>query len=308
MSHIPGRELRGPHRPISGEDLRLARRELSPAFETGRLRLLNYLDGNRHEEMKKDLYSGITKMEKAIPSKYFYDALGSQLFQEICRLPEYYPTTTELTILDGAAGAIMEFFSREGGDLIELGSGENLKTRTLLDALPPRARLRVRYVPVDISLDSLFDSAAELLVRYPDLGILGIAGDFTRHLGRLPRRRKLITFFGSTIGNLTDEETLRLLGNLRQIMRPGDLFLLGMDMIKPVEILENAYNDRQGITGKFNRNILSHVNRELRGDFDPDGFDHVAFFNPEREQVEMHLRARRDMRVRIADLVRLQTP
>ncbi len=295
----PAMDLR---RRTSGASRRERIQALFPAPAAGRFRILNYLDGRKREEMGREILQGMTRAQKAIPSKYFYDATGSRLFEKICRMPEYYPTNTELAILDKSAGAIMEFFAREGGDLIELGSGSNRKTCRLLDALPPCDRGRIRYVPVDISIDSLFDSARELLFQYPDLEILGIAGDFTRHLDQLPRRRKLITFLGSTIGNLTEAESVCLLGSLRRIMGAEDLFLLGMDMIKPFEILEAAYNDPRGITREFNRNILNHVNRELGGDFDPNDFDHVAFFNREKKQVEMHLRARRKVDARIVDL------
>jgi L-histidine N-alpha-methyltransferase len=266
------------------------------------LQVLNYLNGDRREKMIHDILRGMTKTQKSIPAKYFYDARGSQLFDQICMTPEYYPTKTELSILDQSAAEIMKFFFQEGGDLIELGSGSNQKIRKLLDGMSPFERGRIRYVPVDISKSCLLQSARELLDDYENLTILGVLADFTQHMGVLPRGRKLITFFGSTIGNLTEMEAVHLLRSIRAIMNSGDRFLLGMDMLKPIEILEAAYNDRQGVTCDFNRNILVHIDRELKADFDPEDFEHLAFFNAEMECVEMHLKARRNVTAHIADL------
>ncbi len=273
---------------------------LAPRNE--KLEVLNYLSGNHREEMVKDIRRGMMKTQKSIPAKYFYDARGSQLFDQICATPEYYLTETELSILDRSAAGIMQFFSRAEGDLIELGCGSNRKIRTLLDVVHPLEHGRIRYVPVDISKSCLFESARELLDDYENLAILGVLADFTQHMGVLPRGRKLITFFGSTIGNLTEMEAVNLLKNIRTIMSRDDRFLLGMDMLKPVEILEAAYNDRQGVTCDFNRNILVHIDRELKANFDPKDFEHLAFFNPGMECVEMHLKASRKVAAHIADL------
>ncbi len=271
-------------------------------FKGKNFEIANYLNGDHREKMINDILKGMIKTQKSIPSKYFYDARGSHLFEQICMTPEYYPTKTELSILDQSATAIMQFFYHEGGNLIELGSGSNQKIRKLLDVMHSFDRGRIRYVPVDISESSLLESATELLKNYENLQILGVLADFTRHIEVLPRGRKLITFFGSTIGNLTEKEAVTFLRNVRTMMNPDDRFLLGMDMLKSVEILESAYNDRQGVTRDFNRNILAHINRELKADFDPEDFDHLAFFNSRREQVEMHLRARRNVKAHIADL------
>jgi L-histidine N-alpha-methyltransferase len=268
----------------------------------GRLSVLNYLNGDHRERMLNDILQGMAKPQKSIPAKYFYDARGSELFDQICMTPEYYPTRTELSILDQSAVEIMQFFFRDGGDLIELGSGSNQKLRKLLDGVRPLVPGWIRYVPVDISRACLLESAGELLDEYENLIILGVLADFTRHLGVLPRGRKLLTFFGSTIGNLTEREAVNLLRNIRAIMNHDDRFLLGMDMLKPIEIIEAAYNDRQGVTCEFNRNILVHINRELRADFDPEDFEHLAFFNKRTECVEMHLQARRNVTAHIEDL------
>ncbi len=262
----------------------------------------NYLDGRHRQEIKEDIRTGMTQAQKFIPSKYFYDPYGSRLFEQICSTPEYYPTRTELSILDRSAAEIMKFFSNEGGDLIELGSGSNKKIRKLLDAVNSDRHSKIRYVPVDISESSLLEASQELLDLYENLQILGILADYTRHLNILPHGRKLITFFGSSIGNFTEKERIAFLRSIRHIMTPNDRFLLGMDMLKPIEIMEAAYNDQQGLTREFNRNILNNINRELNANFQPDSFEHLAFFNPQKERVEMHLRTRHAVTVHISDL------
>ncbi len=276
--------------------------ETFPLSQESQVKIVSKLDGNQREEMIKDLRRGMTKTQKSIPPKYFYDDRGSRLFEQICMTPEYYPTKTEFSILEECAAAIMQFFRGEGGDLIELGSGSNQKVRRLLDRWNLSKHQRIRYVPVDISETCLLDSAHDLLKDYERLEILGMVADFTRDIAFLPRGRKLITFFGSTIGNFTEREAVRLFRSIRGIMGLEDRFLLGMDMLKPVDIIESAYNDRQGVTGDFNRNILEHINRELKGDFDSRDFDHWAYFNREKERVEMHLRARRSVTARLEDL------
>lgn len=266
------------------------------------LQIVNYLNGDHREKMREDIREGMTKRQKRIPAKYFYDARGSRLFDRICMTPEYYPTRTELSILESSAAEIVQFFLEEGGDLIELGSGSNQKIRKLLDGMLHPRLGPVRYVPVEISRSCLLESARELLDDYENLTILGLLADFTQHLGVLPRGKKLLAFFGSTIGNFTDGEALNFLRSVRAIMNGDDRFLLGLDMLKPIEIIEAAYNDRQGITCDFNRNILVHIDRELGADFDPEDFEHLAFFNTENECVEMHLRARRNIKARIEEL------
>ena len=266
------------------------------------LQILNYLNEDHREKMLDDIFQGMTRREKSIPPKYFYDARGSRLFDQICITPEYYPTKTELSILDQSAAEIMQIFFEEGGDLIELGSGSNQKIRKLLDGMPRPGLSRVRYVPVDISRTCLLESAGELLDDHENLTILGVLADFTRHLCVLPRGKKLLTFFGGTIGNFTEWEALNFLRSVRAMMNSDDRFLLGMDMVKPIELIEAAYNDRQGVTCDFNRNILAHIDRELGADFDPEDFEHVAFFNTGTGCVEMHLKARRNITARIEDL------
>lgn len=261
-----------------------------------RMKWVRYLEKDPHEH-GQDIALGMSQDQKMIPSKYFYNAEGSRLYEAICSTPEYYLTGTELSILDERAAEIMEFFSREAGDLVELGSGSNLKIRKLLNAAGERALAHIRYVPMDISESAMLESTTGLLELFGELKVLGILADFTKSLSLLPKGRKLIAFLGSSIGNFTREERIEFLRNLAQAMDPGDRFLLGLDMVKPSPIIEAAYNDRDGITERFNRNILRHVNWLLNADFVPEDFEHLAFFRGDLERVEMHLRSRKRVRV-----------
>ena len=267
-----------------------------------RLEILNCLVEDSGEDLGQDIVAGLSQPQKRLPSKYFYDAHGSWLFEQICGLPEYYLTRTELCILEYAAPEMMAFFAQASGDLVELGSGSNRKSRILLDAAEGFGLSRLRYVPVDISESALKEACAELLKLFPDLHILGIIADFTRHLEVLPRRRKLLTFLGSTIGNFSGEERHGFLKKVAASMNPEDRLLLGLDMLKPADIIEAAYNDGQGVTAEFNKNLLRHLNRSFNADFNVADFEHQAVFVEEKERVEMHLRATRPTIARIADL------
>lgn len=248
--------------------------------------------------LARDIYNGLTSEKKSIPSKYFYDQQGSKLFDRICRLPEYYVTRVEMALLRNKAHLIMNGFDR--GDIVELGSGANWKIRTLLESLSRETRSRSRYVPVDVSEKAILEAGGELLKIYPELNVMGVVADFTRDLHQIPESGpKLVLFLGSTIGNFSHEDGASFLRVVSDCLRPGDRFLLGMDMVKPTDILEAAYNDAQGVTAEFNKNVLRVVNRELGANFRLDRFDHVAFFNEDREQVEMHLRANKELHVEI---------
>lgn len=265
-----------------------------------RLEIKNVLKPGKPGNNGDDIRQGLMAHPKSIPTKYFYDARGSKLFEEICTLPEYYLTRTELSLLKRSAGAITGSFN--GGDLVELGSGANWKIRTLLDALGPETQARTRYVPVDVSSTALEAAAQELLQIYPHLHIVGIIGDLTLDLHHLPTGRpRLIMFLGSTIGNLDEAESISFLKSVSHILQPGDRFLLAMDMVKPVEIIEAAYSDSLGVTAEFNRNILLVVNNEIGTEFDPKDFEHVAVYNRELHQVEMYLRAKRRVIAEIGD-------
>ncbi|KAA0247468.1 MAG: L-histidine N(alpha)-methyltransferase [Candidatus Jettenia sp.] len=271
------------------------------ASSIDRIEVKNCMSDTYSNDLKNDVLKGLTATQKYIPSKYFYDTYGSRLFEEISLLPEYYVTHTELSILQDTASAIIENFPE--GDLIELGSGANVKIKTLLDIAYKSYLADIRYVSVDVSEALLVKALKELVTIYPDLRVLGIVADFTKHMKEIPLdRNKVFIFFGSTIGNFTEKESIVFLKNIARFMGPNDRFLLGLDMVKPKEILELAYNDPPGITSKFNKNILSVVNRELDANFHRDHFDHVAFFNGGKNQIEMHLRANRTVSVKIKKL------
>jgi L-histidine N-alpha-methyltransferase len=267
-----------------------------------RLQIQNYLLENDGGENGREIISGMTQPQKRLPSKYFYDAYGSWLFERICDLPEYYLTRTELAILKENSPEIMSFFQADVGDLVELGSGSNRKIKILLEALAGDGLRRLRYVPVDISGSALEEASRELLYTYEDLDILGIIADFTRRLEILPAGRKLITFLGSTIGNFSGPERLSFLRKVAAVMQPEDRFLLGLDMVKSPELLEAAYNDSQGVTAAFNKNLLRNLNHSLNANFHLEDFEHRAVFLEEKERVEMHLRATRTTAARLADL------
>ena len=240
--------------------------------------------------LRTDVRDGLTSTPKELPPKYFYDDRGSRLFDDITRLPEYYPTRCEREILDRCAGRIAE---ASGADtLIELGSGTSEKTRLLLDAMVEGGRLR-RFVPFDVNETTLRDAAADIAREYPSIEVHGVVGDFDHHLPLLPGGgRRLVAFLGGTIGNLTPPERKRFLAELVSGFEPGDGLLLGTDLVKDVGRLEAAYDDAAGVTAEFNRNVLHVVNASLDADFDPDNFQHVAFFDLDNEWIEMRLRSR----------------
>ena len=250
--------------------------------------------------LPEDVLDGLTKPFKELPPKHLYDARGAELFDRICDLPEYYPTRTERAILEGYAEAIVRRTAM--AELVELGSGTAAKTRVLLDA-GDRAGTLWRYVPFDVAEQTVRDCAASLSEEYPDMAVHGIVGDFERHLGKIPRpvpgRPRVVAFLGGTIGNFPPGARRRFLRSLGGLLSTGDYLLLGTDLVKDVDTLEAAYDDAEGVTAEFNRNVLHVLNRELDADFPIHLFEHVAFFNTEHEWIEMRLRARRACRVRI---------
>jgi L-histidine N-alpha-methyltransferase len=270
-------------------------------FSSLRFEIRNHLENSFRSDIRRDIFKGMTAKNKFIPSKYFYDARGSHLFEKICVLPEYYQTRTEMSILHDVAQEIIDPFP--GGDIVELGSGANHKIRVIFDAADREKLPGLRYVPVDVSDAALISAAEELLEIYPGLEVLGIIADFTRHIDVIPNEKaKLIFFFGSTIGNFSEEACADFLRSVSVSMKPEDRFITGLDMLKPKTALEAAYNDSSGVTSQFNKNILTVINRELHANFDRSHFDHCAFFNGEKERMEMHLRANRRVSVEIADL------
>lgn len=248
----------------------------------------------------RDVHDGLRRRRKRLPCKYFYDAVGSRLFDRICELDEYYLTRCELDLLHRHAGEMAETVG-PGAVLIEYGSGSGLKTRLLLD----RLRDPAAYVPVDISGEHLERSAARLARRYPGLPVLPVVADFTRPIDLPPlpatAGRRVVFFSGSTIGNFRPAEAVRLLRQMGQVCGPAGGLLVAADLKKDRAVLEAAYNDRAGVTAAFNLNLLTRINRELGGDFDPQAFRHHAFYNARRGRVEMHLVSREDQTVSVGD-------
>jgi len=244
--------------------------------------------------MRHDVLRGLTSEPKWLPPKYFYDDRGSELFDEITRLPEYYPTNAERSLLHAYAGEIAE--AAEADCLLELGSGSSEKTRWLIDAMTDRGMST--YVPVDVSSGAL-RSAAENL-RGHDVAMQPVVADFERHLAELPRPgTRLIAFLGGTIGNLAPPERATFLADLSATMSAGETFLVGVDLVKDPGRLVRAYDDAAGVTAEFNRNVLAVLNRELGADFDPTAFEHVALWDPVNEWIEMRLRSTKAQRVEV---------
>ncbi|MEU5164353.1 L-histidine N(alpha)-methyltransferase [Streptomyces sp. NPDC020875] len=247
--------------------------------------------------LRADVREGLTAVPKTLPPKWFYDARGSALFDEITRLPEYYPTRAEREILlDRSAGIAAASGART---LVELGSGSSDKTRHLLAALAGP----LSYVPVDVSESALTGAARTLLAERPELEIHALVADFTAGI-ELPVTPgpRLVAFLGGTIGNLLPDERARFLASVRALLAPGDTFLLGTDLVKDPAVLVRAYDDAAGVTADFNKNVLRVLARELDADADPDDFDHVALWDPDREWIEMRLRARSALTVKFPEL------
>ncbi|MFF0409361.1 L-histidine N(alpha)-methyltransferase [Kitasatospora sp. NPDC004745] len=250
--------------------------------------------------LRHDVQHGLTSEPKWLPPKWFYDARGSELFEEITRLPEYYPTRAERAILTARAGEIAA--ATRAHTLVELGSGSSEKTRLLLDALRTLGSLEA-YVPVDVSESALTGAGTALAAEYPGLAVHGVLADFTARLGLPPEGGpRLVAFLGGTLGNLLPPERAAFLRGLRAALDPGDFLLLGTDLVKDPAALVSAYDDSAGVTAEFNLNVLNVLNRELGADFDPSAFAHVARWDPEQEWIEMRLRSLRSQTVKIPAL------
>ncbi|WP_033319076.1 L-histidine N(alpha)-methyltransferase [Streptomyces yerevanensis] len=247
--------------------------------------------------LRADVLHGLNRTPKTLPPKWFYDAHGSELFEKITELPEYYPTRAEREILVARAAEIAD--ATGARTLVELGSGSSDKTRHLLDALPALHT----YVPVDVSESALTQAGQALIAEHPSLNVHALIADFTGGL-TLPGTPgpRLVAFLGGTIGNLLPAERATFLASVRTLLSPGDALLLGTDLVKDESVLVDAYDDAAGVTAAFNKNVLSVVNRELGADFDPDDFAHVALWDAEEEWIEMRLRARSRLTVKIPAL------
>src|SRR5262245_19505428 len=278
-----------------------------------RFRLVELTAGDPVAELATDVAAGLTAEPKRLSCRYFYDGEGSRLFAAICELPEYYLTRAETEILQRHAREIASLFQ---GDVtvIELGSGNAVKTRLLLEALLPphptlcprggegRVRGRVRYVPIDICRPVLEESAADLLQRFPPLEIVAVAAEYhegLRHLRRESDRPRLILWLGSSVGNFTRAEAAAFLGRIRDTITPADRMLVGVDLRKDRAALEAAYDDAAGVTAAFNRNLLARINHELNGDFDLSAFRHRAIYNQDLGRIEMYLVSTRAQSVTI---------
>jgi dimethylhistidine N-methyltransferase len=276
---------------------------LTPPPLDAPIRIDRHLAADALEQaLRSDVRAGLTSRPKTLPPKWFYDEHGSKLFDEITRLPEYYPTRTERAILAGQARNLA--FGRGIRTLVELGSGTSEKTRLLLDAFRDEGHLR-GYVGLDVDEVTLAEAGATLAAEYPGLNVVGVVGDFEKHVPLLhdtgvgPR---MVAFLGSTIGNLEPAPRAAFLRDVRVALRPGDCFLLGVDLVKDPARLVAAYDDAAGVTAEFNRNVLRVINAGLGADFDPDAFEHVALWDGAHEWIEMRLRARKRMQVTIPAL------
>ncbi len=246
----------------------------------------------------RDVIAGLSRDRKSMPPKYFYDERGSQLFEAITRTPEYYPTRTEIGILEREGANIAQHIPA-GAALVEFGSGSSAKIRSLLRALD---KLQV-YVPVDISPEFLAAEADILQRDFPHLAVLPVAADFTRPFA-LPtaalKRPRAGFFPGSTIGNFEPREAGKFLRHAANVLGQGSVFIAGVDLVKDQQTLDAAYNDAAGVTADFNLNLLTRMNRELGADFDLSGFHHRAFFNARQSRIEMHLESRKPQQVTVA--------
>ncbi|WP_329251037.1 L-histidine N(alpha)-methyltransferase [Streptomyces canus] len=247
--------------------------------------------------LRADVLKGLTHTPKTLPPKWFYDARGSELFEQITELPEYYPTRAEREILVARSGEIAA--ATGARTLVELGSGSSEKTRYLLDALTGLHT----YVPVDVSESALTQAGHALIAQRPELSVHALIADFTGGLS-LPGTPgpRLVAFLGGTIGNLLPVERAAFLASVHALLSPGDALLLGTDLVKDENVLVRAYDDAAGVTAEFNKNVLTVVNRELGADFDPGAFDHVALWDAENEWIEMRLRSRTEQTVKVPAL------
>lgn len=267
-----------------------------------RIQTLSHKLSNANLTDGQDVIDGLTQTPKSLPPKYFYDQLGSELFEKICRVPEYYPTRTEAALFQRYAHEITQLTG--ACELVELGSGSATKTRILLDAYGTNG-LPLRYVPVDVSGTMLADSSHQLLHEYPSLSIHGLIGTYEPALQALPPASlasRMVMFIGSTLGNLSPDECDQFLHQVSGALEVGQFFLLGLDLQKDIATVEAAYNDAQGVTAMFNLNMLRHLNHRYGGDFCLDQFYHQAIYNATKHQIEMYLGSQTDQTVTLTEL------
>lgn len=275
-------------------------------LQEGRLQIERFIDSSlaKKSETKAgdDIIQGLTQILKTLPPKYFYDDLGSELFEQICELAEYYPTRTETSILQQNAQKIAQITG--ACELVELGSGSSTKTRLLFNAYET-AGYPLRYLPIDVSAGILESSAKQLLLDYPSLQIFGLVSTYELALKQLKSAQlpaRMVFFLGSTLGNLNPQECDIFFSQVTAALQVGEYFLLGIDLQKPKQLLEAAYNDSKGVTAEFNLNMLRHLNQRFEGNFDLNQFEHWAFYNEQMHQIEMHLRSLKSQSVRLEAL------
>ncbi len=267
-------------------------------FDKQNIELINYLPNIGISSVVKEITEGLNATPKTISPKFFYDGKGSNLFEQITHLKEYYPTRTEKIIISTVGENLDIDFNHL--NIIELGSGDASKISLLLQQIPTNTLKTVNYFPVDISQSAIEKSAEELIQKFELKSITGIVVDFFHQLKLIPKPgKRLFCFFGSTIGNYNPKQTEEFMTHLGNSMQKGDCLLLGMDMVKDSSILENAYNDKKGVTAKFNKNILNVVNNLTDSDFSTSDFKHYAFFNGKKNRIEMHLKALKDVEVNL---------
>ena len=268
-------------------------------LDTDEIRIDSWLSEVEDRSLANDVLDGLTRPFKELPPKHFYDTRGSELFERICELPEYYPTRTELSILTARAQEIVDDDRRDRARRARVGRGR--QGRILLDAMAAAGTLE-RYVPFDVSEQVVRDAAENLVEEYDGLHVHGVVGDFERHLDRVPPTSgdaRIVALLGGTIGNFPPGTRRRFLRKIGALLGPDDRLLLGTDLVKDPAVIEAAYDDPEGVTAEFNRNVLHVINRELGADFVPEAFEHIAFFDRQREWVEMRLRAQRPCSVLI---------
>ena len=267
-------------------------------IEAQHIKITNHLNDLGIDNIRKEIIQGLISKQKYISSKFFYDKKGSKLFEDITHLSEYYPTRTEKEILKRIAPELMK--NLQNTDIVELGSGDCSKIRILLNSIPNENLESINYIPVDVSQSAIYESAQSLIELFPNLSINGLVADFINQLDIVPSdNKRMFCFLGSTIGNFTKDVANYFLKNLSDNMNSGDTFLLGVDLVKPIPILHDAYNDSQNVTANFNKNILNVINNIIESDFNINDFEHKAFFNEDKSRIEMHLIASKDLTVTI---------
>lgn len=266
----------------------------STVIEAQQIKISNHLTDLGINNIRREIIQGLLSQQKYISSKFFYDEKGSKLFEEITQLPEYYPTRTEKSILKKIAPELM--FDIKDIDIIELGSGDCSKINILIDSIKKENLESINYIPVDVSLSAIQDSAENLVELYPNLSVKGLVADFINQIDLLPNdKKRMFCFLGSTLGNFTEDISQRFLKELSSNMNKGDSFLLGVDLVKPLQVLHDAYNDSKNVTANFNKNILNVINELIESDFNEADFEHKAFFNEDESRIEMHLIAKKEV-------------